>query len=109
MEEKETTSTNMEETEGREVYGGERRREWTRTVRVEVLPDGGHDEAAGQRCPAAARRMRGLEIIGDVLEDRLNLRAEQDERADDDDGHQRDDQRVLDETLAARRAAEQTI
>src|SRR5690348_2195041 len=109
MEEKETTRTNTEETEGREVYGGERRRGWTRTVRVEVLPDGGCDAAAGQRCPAAARRVRGLEVVGDVLEDGRNLRAKQDERADDDDGHQRDDQCVFDETLAARRAAEQTI
>src|SRR5690349_20805921 len=47
-------------------------------------------------CPVAVR----LEVIGDVLEDRADLRAEQDQRADDDDGDQRDDQCILDQSLS---------
>lgn len=50
----------------------------------------------------------GLEIVADILEDRGDLRAKQDQRANDDDGDERDDERVLHETLAAV-AAEQTI
>lgn len=49
-----------------------------------------------------------LEVVADVLEDGGDLRAKQDQRANDDDSDERDDKRILDETLAAI-AAEQTI
>src|SRR5262249_41208428 len=49
-----------------------------------------------------------LQVVVDVLEDGADLRAKQNQRANDHDGHQRDDQGVLDEALAAV-AAEQPI
>src|SRR5260370_30814280 len=40
-----------------------------------------------------------LQVIADVLENRSNLRAKQDERGDHDDGYKCDNQSVLDESL----------
>lgn len=41
-----------------------------------------------------------LQVVADVLEDRCDLWAKENERADNHDGNERDDKRVLDETLS---------
>ena len=42
-----------------------------------------------------------LEVTADSCEDRVNLWAKQDERGDNHNGHQRDDERLLNESLTA--------
>ncbi len=58
--------------------------------------------------PAWRTIVRGLEIVLNVREDAADGRSQQDQDADDHDGDQRDDQRVLHEALAAV-VAEQTV